>query len=95
MGIKGVRILTFSPFEMKAFGGFYYEMKKKIAWHSTNIASTYSSMIPIFFGTYLLIKWAEDSYHHKVRAPHPSPSSCRGPCTASGGTLVRLTLTVR
>ena len=45
MGIKGVRVLTFSPMEMKAFGGFYYEMKKKVLWHYGNISSTWSSMV--------------------------------------------------
>ena len=68
MGIRGVKVTTFSGFEMKAFGGFYYELKKKVMWHSTNIASTWSSAIPAILGTYLLIKWAENSYHHKVRS---------------------------
>ena len=64
MAMKGIRVLTFSPFEMKAFGGWGYEIKKKIMWHSTNIGSTWSSMIPIFAGTYALIKWAENKMHH-------------------------------
>ena len=68
MGIRGVKVTTFSGFEMKAFGGFYDELKKKVMWHSTNIASTWSSAIPAILGTYLLIKWAENSYHHKVRS---------------------------
>ena len=51
MGLKGVRVLTFSPFEMKAFGGFGYELKKKAVWHTTNIASTWYSMLPIMSGT--------------------------------------------
>ena len=66
MGIKGVRVITFSPFEMRAFGDIAYEIKKKIMWHSTNIGSTWASMIPAFVGTYALVKWAEDSYHHKL-----------------------------
>ena len=70
MGIRGVRVLTFSPFEMKAFGGFYYEIKKKVMWHGTNWASTWSTMIPCMTGTYFLIKWAEGKYeaeqlHHR------------------------------
>ena len=65
MGIRGVRVLTFSPMEMKAFGGFYYEAKKKFMWHATNIGSTWTSAIPIFAGTYALIKWAEGVYHHE------------------------------
>lgn len=70
MGLKGVRVLTFSPFEMKAFGGFWYEAKKKVMWHTTNIASTWNTMIPIMSGTYFLIKWAEWKYeqeqlHHR------------------------------
>ena len=65
MGIKGVRVLTFSPMEMKAFGGFYYEIKKKVMWHATNIGSTKFTMIPAFLGTYLLVKWAENKYHHE------------------------------
>ena len=66
MGIKGVRVLTFSPMEMKAFGGFYYEIKKKVMWHGTNLTSTWASMIPTFIGTYALIKWAENKYHHTI-----------------------------
>ena len=65
MAIRGVRVLTFSPFEMKAFGGFYYEIKKKVMWHATNIASTWSSMIPIMGFTYGLVKWAENHYHQE------------------------------
>ena len=66
MGLKGVRVLTFSPFEMRAFGGFYYEAKKKVMWHFTNLSSTWASMLPIFAGSYLVIKWAEDTYHHEL-----------------------------
>jgi len=66
MGIRGVKVTTFSGFEMKAFGGFMYEAKKKAMWHATNVGSTWSSMIPAFLGMYVLIKWAEDSYHHKL-----------------------------
>ena len=66
MGLRGVKVITFSPFEMKAFGGFYYEARKKFMWHYTNIASTWSSMLPIMIGTYFLVKWAEDKYHHKL-----------------------------
>ena len=51
--------LTFSPFEMKAFGGFYYEAKKKVMWHWTNVSSTWNSMLPIMASLYMLIKWAE------------------------------------
>ena len=59
MALKGIRVLTFSPFEMKAFGGFYYETKKKLLWHYTNISSTWNSMLPIMASLYMLIKWAE------------------------------------
>ena len=59
MAMKGIRVLTFSPFEMKAFGGFYYEAKKKLLWHYTNISSTWNSMLPIMASLYMLIKWAE------------------------------------
>ena len=93
MGIRGVKVTTFSGFEMKAFGGFYYELKKKVMWHSTNIASTWSSAIPAILGTYLLIKWAENSYHHKVCAlkacpwlQHTSSAAARcylRPCTSA------------
>ena len=62
MALKGIRVLTFSPFEMKAFGGFYYETKKKVMWHFTNIASTWNTMLPTFAGLYFLIKWAEGKY---------------------------------
>jgi len=65
MGLKGVRVLTFSPFEMKAFGGFYYESKKKFMWHFGNISSTWNSMLPVMAGLYVLIKWGEDKYHHE------------------------------
>ena len=70
MGLRGVRVTTFSPMEMKAFGGFGYELKKKAVWHTTNIASTWYSMLPIMSGTYFLIKWAEWKYemaqlHHR------------------------------
>ena len=65
MGIKGVRVLTFSPFEMKAFGGFGYELKKKVLWHTGNLASTWFSMLPIMSGTYFLIKWAENKYEQE------------------------------
>lgn len=68
MGIKGVRVLTFSPFEMKAFGGFGYELKKKVVWHSTNLASTWFSMLPIMSGTYFLIKWAEAKFEADQRS---------------------------
>ena len=30
MGIRGVRVTTFSPMEMRAFGGWGYEIKKKL-----------------------------------------------------------------
>ena len=62
MALKGIRVLTFSPMEMKAFGGFYYEVKKKFLWHYTNISSTYTSMLPIMATLYLTIKWAEGKY---------------------------------
>ena len=70
MGIRGVRVLTFSPFEMKAFGGWYYEIKKKVMWHSTNVSSTWYNMVPTFTFAYFLIKWAEGKYeaeqlHHR------------------------------
>jgi hypothetical protein len=63
MGMRGVRVFTFSGFEMKAFGGWYYESKKKIMWHFTNLTSTWTSMLPIMAGTYGLIKWGEAKYH--------------------------------
>jgi len=66
MGIRGVRVTTFSPFEMRAFGDIAYEIKKKLMWHSTNLGSTWASMIPAMVGTYALVKWAEESYHHKL-----------------------------
>ena len=44
MALKGIRVLTFSGMEMRAFGGFYYEAKKKFMWHFTNISSTWSSL---------------------------------------------------
>ena len=56
MGIRGVRVTTFSPFEMRAFGDIAYEITKKIKWHGTNLMSTWSS----------LVKWAEETYHHKL-----------------------------
>ena len=62
MALKGIRVLTFSPFEMRAFGGFYYETKKKVMWHFTNISSTWNSMLPIMAGLYCLIKWGESKY---------------------------------
>ena len=51
MGIRGVRVTTFSPFEMRAFGDIAYEITKKIKWHGTNLMSTWSSMIPAMVGT--------------------------------------------
>ena len=68
MGIKGVRVLTFSPFEMKAFGGFYYEAKKKVLWHFGNLSSTWATMLPIFAGTWATIKWAENKYEEDARS---------------------------
>lgn len=66
MAMKGIRVLTFSPFEMKAFGGWYYETKKKLLWHFTNVSSTWNSMIPTFVGLYALIKWAEGKYEEEM-----------------------------
>ena len=66
MGIRGVRVTTFSPFEMRAFGDIAYEITKKIKWHGTNLMSTWSSMIPAMVGTYALVKWAEETYHPKL-----------------------------
>ena len=66
MGLRGVRVTTFSGMEMKAFNGWYYEIKKKMMWHGTNLSSTWASMIPAFVGTYALIKWAENKYHHTI-----------------------------
>ena len=68
MGLRGVRVLTFSGMEMKAFGSFYYEIKKKVMWHATNIGSTWNNMIPIMLGTYLLVKWAEGKYEAEQRS---------------------------
>ena len=66
MALKGIRVLTFSPMEMKAFGGFYYEAKKKAMWLFPNLSSTWSSMLPVMVGLYTLIKWAENRYHHEA-----------------------------
>lgn len=57
---------TFSPMEMRAFGGWGYEIKKKLMWHGTNIGSTWYSMIPVFCGMYGLIKWAEGKYANEL-----------------------------
>lgn len=62
MALKGIRVLTFSGLEMKAFGGFYYEAKKKAMWHFTNISSTWNSMLPVMIGLYCTIKWAEGRF---------------------------------
>ena len=62
MGLRGVRVLTFSGFEMKAFGGFYYEIKKKRMWHFTNISSTWNNMLPTAVLLYGTIKWAEGRF---------------------------------
>jgi len=62
MAIKGVRVLTFSSMEMRAFGGLYYETKKKLMWHYTNVSSTWSSMLPVMAFVYGTIKWGEWKY---------------------------------
>lgn len=66
MALKGIRVLTFSGFEMKAFGGVYYETKKKMMWHFTNISSTWSSLLPTAVLLYGTIKWGEAKYEAEM-----------------------------
>ena len=68
MALKGIRVLTFSPFEMKAFGAVDYEIKKKLMWHWTNISSTWNNMLPIMAGLYVLIKWGEGKYEAELKS---------------------------
>ena len=70
MGLRGFRVYSWSPMEQRAFGPFWYETKKKCAYHARNIGSTYLTMLPSFSGMYLLIKWAEgkmasEHLHHR------------------------------
>lgn len=44
--MRGVRIYSWSQFENKAFGGFYYEAKKKAVYHFTNLSSAWASLWP-------------------------------------------------
>ena len=44
--MRGVRIYSWSQFENKAFGGFYYEAKKKVVYHFTNLSSAWASLWP-------------------------------------------------
>jgi hypothetical protein len=68
MAMKGIRVLTFSPFEMRAFGGFYYEAKKKAMWHFTNISSTWNTMLPVMFSLFAAIKWGEAKFEAEQRS---------------------------
>ncbi len=51
MGIRGVRVYSWSPFETKAFGSLFYEVKKKVVHWTTIVGSTWSSMIPTMIAT--------------------------------------------
>jgi len=62
--MRGVRVYSWSQFESKAFGGFWYELKKKSLYHFTNLSSAWSSLWPSMIGTYLLVKWAENKMHN-------------------------------
>lgn len=93
MALKGIRVLTFSPFEMKAFGGFYYETKKKVMWHFTNITSTSTSLLPIFALLYGTIKWAE--VRRVARHPAHPPRLARALAVRRGATPSTLRAHVR
>ena len=66
--LRGIRVYTWSPFETRAFGGVWYETRKKVLHHFVNISSTWSSMIPAFVGTFMTIKWAENVYHNELQS---------------------------
>eukprot|EP00308_Calcidiscus_leptoporus_P007261 CAMPEP_0119402818 /NCGR_PEP_ID=MMETSP1334-20130426/143070_1 /TAXON_ID=127549 /ORGANISM="Calcidiscus leptoporus, Strain RCC1130" /LENGTH=85 /DNA_ID=CAMNT_0007426757 /DNA_START=504 /DNA_END=761 /DNA_ORIENTATION=- len=63
--VRGVRVYSFSPFETKAFGGIYYEVKKKVMGVGGNLASAWSSFWPATIGLYVLVKWAEWSFEQE------------------------------
>ena len=61
--MRGVRVYTWSPMEMKAFGTAQYEIMKKVKGGGGNLKSAWFSFWPAMIGTYALIKWAEGVYH--------------------------------
>ena len=63
--MRGVRVYSWSPMESKAFGGFWYEAKKKAMWHFGNVTSAWASLWPPMIGGILLIKWAENRMHNE------------------------------
>ena len=64
--MRGVRIYSWSQFENRAFGGVWYETKKKALYHFGNITSAWATLWPPVIGGYLLVKWAENRYHHEL-----------------------------
>jgi hypothetical protein len=66
---KNYRVYTWSGMETKAFGGPYYEIKKKVVGVGTNLLSAWLSFWPAMIGTYALVKWAED-WHHREQLKH-------------------------
>jgi hypothetical protein len=60
--VRGIRVITFSGMEYKAFHGFGYEIRKKAMGHFSNLSSAWFSFWPALIGLYALIKTAEKSY---------------------------------
>ncbi|KAL1507901.1 hypothetical protein AB1Y20_007507 [Prymnesium parvum] len=63
--MRGVRVYSWSQFESKAFGGFWYETKKKVVGHVSAFTSAWYSLWPPVIGGYALVKWAENKYHEE------------------------------
>eukprot|EP00312_Isochrysidales_sp_CCMP1244_P003513 CAMPEP_0196688578 /NCGR_PEP_ID=MMETSP1090-20130531/16946_1 /TAXON_ID=37098 /ORGANISM="Isochrysis sp, Strain CCMP1244" /LENGTH=103 /DNA_ID=CAMNT_0042027507 /DNA_START=54 /DNA_END=366 /DNA_ORIENTATION=+ len=57
--VKNYRVYSWSGMETKAFGGFWYEIKKKVVGKGTEVASSWYSFWPAMLGSYGLVKWAE------------------------------------
>ena len=63
--MKGVRVITFSGFELKAFHGFGYEIRKKAMGHWSNLSSAWFSFWPALIGLYTTVKVAGKSYEEE------------------------------
>ena len=66
---KNYRVYTWSGMETKAFGGVYYEIRKKVVGKGTEILGAWYSFWPALILSYGTVKWAED-YHHREQLKH-------------------------
>lgn len=61
---KGIYIYSRSPFEQRAFYGFFTHDLKELVVRGLKGSVL---VVPIVLSSYALLKWANNDYHHRIR----------------------------